>query len=90
MEININIEEVIQDCKVFNSPATTLFFLSLVIEGEKAAGSWFHIRIAAIADRLGITNPYMHMKRIEDHGFIKKNGLGTHGTQCLILKNYGV
>lgn len=84
--MSIDYKQLLQDCRQFKSPATTLFYLGIVLQAEPK--KWSVINIRQIAKDIGITNPYKHMKRVVDAKLLKRENLTIHGTRVFLHSDY--
>lgn len=90
MKTHLNLNKVIQDSRVFGSNSTAILYLRIVMDREPFV--WGDINIQQLSRELNISNPYKHMRKIEDAGYIERSevSLGGQGTLIQVMVDYRV
>lgn len=85
--MDINFKKFKKDSKVFHSASTAMLYLHIIDECNGTMVPTF-INVSQISRDTGITNPFLHMRRILEAGYITRENRGVHGTKITLTKDY--
>lgn len=85
--MNIDFEKFKEDSLALNSASTAMFYLNLIDKCD-SVGQPTMVNISQVSRECGITNPYLHMRRLLDAGYIRRKGKTIDGTEVTLVRDY--